>query len=253
VPEKPGTSSAREAALVRAFVFLADTLVADYDVVDFLHELCDRCVEVLGVAAAGVLLADPQGQLTLVSASNADMRALEVFELQRAEGPCAEAYRDGHVVTVGDLSGCVERWPNFAPRAMQIGLRSALAVPISLRAQRIGALNLFATEPGRFEEADVLAARGLADVTAIGILQERAAREQEEVAGHLQHALDSRVLLEQAKGAISERLGVGPDEAFDLLRRYARPRGLKLSQVARDAVERRLSVSDLRAEARSSG
>ncbi len=245
MPRNPVTARGREAALVRAFVYLADTLVADYDVVDFLHELCGRCVEVLDVEAVGVLLADRRGELNVVSASSADMRALEVFELQSAEGPCADAFRTGRVVTEAYLCDAGERWPRFAPRALELGFRSALAIPLSVRAQRIGALNLCSTVADRFDEADELAAQGLADVAAIGILQERRARQQEELSEQLQGALNSRVVIEQAKGALSERLGTGPDEAFELLRRYARGRGLKLTQVARDALEGHVPLTEL--------
>lgn len=225
----------RENDLVDAFVYLADTLVTGYDVTDFLHGLCERAADVLDASAAGVLLTDERGRLRLVAASTHEMRTLEVFELQSAEGPCADAYRQGDQLMVEDFRR-EERWPTFTPRALAAGFLAALAVPVRLRNERLGALNVFADRPAGLDAENLRIAQGLADVAAIGILQERALSDAQGRVAHLQRALNSRVLIEQAKGVLTERWGVSPDEAFARLRRHARRNGLRLQHVCLDVV-----------------
>lgn len=227
----------REGRLAQAFVDLADTLVQGFEVLEFLQLLCTRCVDVLDVAAAGVLLADEGHELRLVAASSEQMRILEVFEMQHDEGPCLEAYRSGEQVVAIDLAVAGQRWPQFAPTAVEARFRSAFGFPLRLRAERIGALNLFLTTPGAMDQADVRAAQALADVAAIGILQERALREARVVTDQLQHALDSRVIIEQAKGIVASQLQVGMEQAFDSLRRYSSRSQLSLREVAKAVIE----------------
>ena len=218
------------------FIELADTMVADFDVIDFLHLLTDRTVALLGASAAGVVLADPRGELRVAAASTEEAGLLELFQLQNDQGPCLECFRTGRPVTASDLTGSAQRWPRFAQAAAQAGFATVEALPMRLRDQVIGALNLFRSEPGPFEAADLRIAQALADVATIGLLHERNVRRRDTVAEQLQAALNSRVVIEQAKGKLAERLGIDMDRSFKMLRDYARTNNQRLTDVARDFV-----------------
>jgi GAF domain-containing protein len=218
------------------FVDLADTMVADFDVIDFLHLLTDRSVALLAASAAGVMLADPRGQLRVAAASSEEAGLLELFQLQNDQGPCLDCFRTGRPVTAADLAGPSPRWPRFARAAVRAGFTTVEAVPMRLRDQVIGALNLFRAEPGPFGAADLRIAQALADVATIGLLHERNVRRRDTVAEQLQAALNSRVIIEQAKGKLAERLSIDMDRAFVMLRDYARNANLRLTDVARDFV-----------------
>jgi GAF domain-containing protein len=221
--------------LSKTFVELADTLVADFDVLDFLHLLTTRCTELLDVTAVGVLLADPAGDLRVMAASSEQVRLLELFQLQNDQGPCLDCYHSGQPVSVDDLSAVEPRWPRFAGQAREHGYGAVLALPMRLRQHTIGALNLFSGTPG-LTRADTQVAQAMADVATIGLLQHRAHRQADTVVTQLQTALNSRVLIEQAKGILAERLGVQMDEAFSTLRRYARADHRHLSELAHAVV-----------------
>jgi len=236
----------RESLLSETFVALADTLVSDFDVVEFLSLLTQRCLELFDAGEAGLLLVDPDGRMRLAASSSHEMELLELLELQHEEGPCPDAYRQGTRVECPDLTQASERWPTFAPAAVQAGFRSALALPMHLRGDVIGALNLIRAAPGSLPAPDVEAAQALADVATIGILQQRAARESRILTEQLQYALTSRVIIEQAKGVIAERLHLEMTDAFDLLRRYSRNRNLRLAAVAESIVMRSLPAESLR-------
>jgi ANTAR domain/GAF domain len=218
------------------FVDLADTMVADFDVIDFLQLLTDRSVALLGASAAGVVLADPRGELRVAAASSEEAGLLELFQLQNDQGPCLECFRTGRAVTATDLVGAAPRWPRFAEAAVRAGFRTVEALPMRLRDQVIGALNLFRAESDPLEPADVRIAQALADVATIGLLHERNVRRRETVAEQLQAALNSRVIIEQAKGKLAERRNVDMDRAFTMLREYARNNNQRLTDVARDFV-----------------
>jgi GAF domain-containing protein len=220
------------------FVDLADTMVAEFDVIDFLHMLTDRTVRLLGASAAGVMLADPRGELRVAAASSEEAGLLELFQLQNDQGPCLECFRTGRPVTAIDLAGPDRRWPRFADAAARSGFATVEALPMRLRDQVIGALNLFRAEPGPIDPADLRIAQALADVATIGLLHERNVRRRETVAEQLQAALNSRVVIEQAKGKLAERLGIDMDRAFKMLRDYARTTNQHLTDVARDFVTR---------------
>jgi GAF domain-containing protein len=222
--------------LAEVFVELADTLVAGYDLIEFLQTLTERCVELLDVDAAGLLLADSHGALRLVAASTEQARLAELLQIQNDEGPCLDCYRTGQPVVVRDVGAAAARWPRFAPASQAMGYRGVHAIPMRLRDQVIGTLNLFRAQPGGLSPAVARAATALVDIATIGILQERAVRQQELLAGQLQVALNSRVMIEQAKGVLAERLGTTPDEAFVLLRRYARDHNHPLTQLADDVI-----------------
>jgi GAF domain-containing protein len=224
--------------LAHAFVELADTLVAGFDLMEFLHILTERCVELLEVDAAGLLLADSRGALRLVAASAEQARVVELFQIQNDEGPCLDCFRTGQVVICNDIrvEPAAGRWPRFAAAAQELGFAGVHAIPMRLRDQVIGTLNLFRAAPAELDPAVARAARALVDVATIGILQERAVHQQEVVASQLQVALNSRVVIEQAKGILAERLQVTPDEAFVMLRRYARQHNHPLTQLAGDVI-----------------
>ena len=222
--------------LSETFVELTDTMVADFDLIDFLHVLTSRSVELLDVSAAGLLLADPGGELRVVAASSEAARLLELFQLQSDQGPCLDCFRSGRPVSATDLSSD-QRWPRFADAAEQAGFAAVQALPMRLRDQVVGALNLFRTVPGAFEPLNVRVGQALADVATISLLHERSMRRSDTLNEQLQTALNSRVIIEQAKGKLAERLGIDVSQAFDLLRDQARNRNQRLSDVARAFVE----------------
>ena len=224
----------REQRLAETFVELADTLTDDFDVIDFLQVLAARCVELLDVAAAGIMLAGQGDSLMTVAASDERARLLELFEIQNDEGPCRDCYRLGTAVVNVDLHGARKRWPQFAPQAIADGFRSANAVPLKLRSQVVGSLNLFHAGAGGLSTGDLRLAQALADAATIGILQQRTIRRSEVVTGQLQAALTSRIIIEQAKGVLAERLKISADEAFEVLRGAARSSNRLLSDLARD-------------------
>lgn len=236
---------AREAVLAQAFVELADTLVADFDVIELLTVLTDRCVDVLDVSAAGLMLATPGGDLRVMASSDETMRTLELFEVQSQEGPCLECFRSGRPVLNRDLASATDLWPSFAAEALDAGYRSVHALPMRLRGTVIGALNLFNTATGAMGQINVDAAQALADVATIAILQHRASLEAQVVNEQLSVALNSRVLIEQAKGMVAEREHLNMDEAFNRLRAHARNHNERLSDVARSVIVGELSASGL--------
>jgi transcriptional regulator with GAF, ATPase, and Fis domain len=238
-------SSEREQVLAEAFVGLADTLVAGYDVIDLLHRLTEVCVELLAVDAAGLLLSDQRGSLQMMASSSESSRLMELFQLQNDEGPCLECCRSGSPVVSVDPADAAKRWPRFATQAEREGFQSIHALPLRLRHQTIGALNLFADEPGALPPADLRIAQALADVATIGILQERAVHRGEVLAEQLQAALNSRVIIEQAKGVLAERGHLGMDDAFKRLRFYARSRNRRLSELARSVVEGTMDADEV--------
>jgi GAF domain-containing protein len=230
----------RQDRLAHAFVELADTLVEHFDVVDLLSRLGERCVELFDAGAAGLLLADGHGVLRLMAATSEAMEMVELFQLQNAEGPCLDCYQRGEPVEVEDLAAAGGRWPLFAPVATAAGFRSAHAFPLRLRGRVLGALNLFRSMPGHLAPGDVAAAQALADVATIAILQHRAAHDAQALADQLYLALNSRILIEQAKGVIAEQAGIEMDEAFARLRGYARRHQRLLGEVAQDVIDRRI-------------
>ncbi len=231
---------AREQRIVATFVEFADTLVADFDVVEFLHRVAERCVELLDCDESGVLIADPAGALRAMASSSERTEALELLQAQNDEGPCFECYHDERPVVSEDLTADANRWPTFAPAAVRAGFASVHAIPMRAHGQTIGALNLFRSGTGRLAAADVPVSQGMADIAAIGLLNERQARESHDTVSQLQRALQSRVVIEQAKGLLAERLQVSMDEAFARLRGYARGHSRRLSEVADELIEGRL-------------
>lgn len=228
-------NSSRDARTSAAFVALLDTLVDDFDVIDLLTVLASECVDLLGVAAAGILLADETGTLRVMAASTEQIGLLELFQIQNDEGPCMDSYRSGEVVAVADLS-VDTRYARFSAECLRAGYPSLCAIPMRLRSTILGCLNLFMREPAPWLENDVRVARSLADVASIAIVQDQLLRRATVRVGQLEHALGSRVVIEQAKGMIAEFAGVDMDDAFRSLRDYARRNNLRLTDVARSLV-----------------
>ena len=223
--------------LPETFVELADTLVAGFDIIEFLHVLTDRSVELLGASAGGLLLADPRGEMRVVAASSEQARLIELFQVQNDEGPCLDCFRTGQPVASADLSAASPRWPHFAAAARAAGFAAVQALPMRLRDETIGALNLFRSASGPFELADIRIGQALADVATIGLLNERNLRRSQTLNEQLQAALNSRVIIEQAKGKLAERLGLDVDDAFNVLRSCARRSNRGLSELARAFIE----------------
>ncbi len=236
----------REQQVSQAFAALADTLVDDYDIIDLLDKLVAHSVELLAADAAGLMLGDARHELRVVAASSEDATTMEMLALQADEGPCLECYRTVAQVRVPDLADKTEQWPAFTAAVERGGaFRSVHALPLRLRGQAIGALNLFHRQPGPLPEADLALGQALADVATIGIMQERAIRRGEVLNEQLQTALNSRIVIEQAKGVIAQKTDLRMDAAFALLRGHARGNQLRLGEVARQIVARELDPATL--------
>lgn len=234
----------RETRVLSAVVSLVDSLLDDFDVVDLLTELTERCAELLDVASAGFLLADPLQRLHLLAATSEQTRELELFQLQAEEGPCIECYRTGAPVLIADIGTQTDRWPRFVPAAIEAGFASVHAVPMRAAGAVLGALGLFDTRPGELTEADQLVGQTLAHIACVAVLQEHPPT-LSTVVSPLRSALASRVLVEQAKGYLSEMLGVSVDHAFRLMRTYSRMRGEHLTDVARQLMRNRHTRPEL--------
>jgi transcriptional regulator with GAF, ATPase, and Fis domain len=235
----------RERRVTEAFVGLTNSLVDDFDLVDLLSGLTGDCTRLLDIESAGLLLADPEGVLHVLAASTERTRNLELFQLQRAEGPCLDCFRTGRPLSAPDLAASAARWPQFAPRAAQIGVASVHAVPMRLHDDVLGALGLFGSSPGPLGADDVSLAQALAHVACVAIVQHRIATDRRALTAQLQTALDSRVVLEQAKGILSQVGDLAMDDAFRALRRYARGTNRRLTDVAADLVHRRLPAGQV--------
>jgi len=230
------TETPRETQVLDAVVTLVDSLLDDFDVVDLLTDLTERCAALLDVSAAGLLLVDPLEQLRLLAATSEQARELELFQLQADQGPCLDCFRTGRPVSVPDLAA-TERWPRFTVAAHEAGFVSVHAIPMRLRDEIIGALNLFHTTPGSLDPARLRVGQALADVATIGLLQQRAIARRDILTAQLQTALNSRILIEQAKGIIAERVHCDLATAFSLLRRQARSSQRRLSDLAQAIVD----------------
>jgi GAF domain-containing protein len=238
------TESARDEKLLATFAKLADTLVADYDVVDLLQTLVDTCQDLLDTAAAGILLAAASGELEVIASTSEASRLVETMQLGAEAGPCIESFHTGQVVSVPDISRAPEEWSRFRDSALEQGFVAVHAIPLRLRDTTIGTLNLLSDTVGELEEFDAIAAQAFADVATIGILHERSLRESTLLAEQLQTALNRRTVIEQAKGVVSYRQQVPMDEAFALIRNYARSHQLPASQVAARLVDMSLDLGE---------
>ncbi|GAA1924345.1 GAF and ANTAR domain-containing protein [Streptomyces durmitorensis] len=240
--------TSRERLLAEAFVEVADSLTDDFDVVTFLQSLAVRCVELLGVSAAGIMLAEPQGGLRLEAASGEQTWVLDLFALQQEEGPCLDCFRSGTAHTNIALGGmeAITAWPHFTARALETGYEMAQVLPLRRGDQALGTLNLLQAKPMVLGPDEIALAQALADVAMIAILQRRSLEQSEVERGQLQDALTSRIAIEQAKGVLAERWKCTVDEAFVELRRYARANRLRIAECARRVVEGELDTEGIR-------
>ncbi len=236
---------AREALLARTFVEVADSLVDNFDVVDLLSRLADRCVEIVDVTAAGLLLGSADGELRLLASSSEAVRVLELFAIQTDEGPCIDCYRTGQPIVNVNIVDAGDRWPRFASKAVEAGFRSVHAIPLRLRGQTIGVLNLVRGHEGALRDVDVVAAQALADVATIAILQHRVTSDAQALNEKLTQALSTRIVIEQAKGVVAERAGVDMEQAFVRLRSHARNHNLRLTDLAQAVSTKSLPVASL--------
>lgn len=226
--------------VAQSFVTLADTLVDDFDVVELLGRLVTECVGLLGADAAGILLINQHRVLELVASSDEASRLMEVFQLESHSGPCVDAVQTGEPVLITNLEALRRRWPAFGAAVEGVGYSSVYAFPMRLRAETIGALNLFNSGTSTLSAFDQRLAQAMADIGTIGILQHRALTRSSDLADQLQLALNTRISIEQAKGVLAEYGGVHMDEAFHAIRAFARENRLKLSDVARSLISREL-------------
>jgi GAF domain-containing protein len=233
----------RESRLNSAFLTLSDTLTDDYDVVELLQTLVDECVGIFDVEAAGIMLADASGRLQLVASSSQKADLVEIMQLDAGLGPCVQSYETGKTVSVGNIEEDGTPWPEFTAVALAQGFHAIYAIPMKLRGDVIGTLNLLSTSVGALGARDAEAARALTDVATIGVLQERVSRGRSQIADQLQHALDSRIVIEQAKGIISQVGSLDMDQAFDAMRKFARSRSIGLHLVATMIINRSLDVA----------
>ncbi|MFD4629038.1 ANTAR domain-containing protein [Streptomyces sp. NPDC058284] len=237
VPPLPTSGPSREMRVSAALIDLADTLVADFDPADFLYRVTEHCMDLLDIGDAGVMLAAHDGPLRLVAASSERVRLVELFELDASEGPCFTAFHEAAAIDHTHLAGPTPRWPRFSAHAHRTGYHGVHATPIRLREETLGVLNLFRRTPGPLPPADRHLSRALADATAISLLQQTTLEQHRTIHAQLQQALDTRTVIEQAKGFLTARHPTDPDTAFQRLRAHARHHHLRLTDLARDIVD----------------
>ena len=236
-------SASREARTSAAFVSLTNTLVSDFDLIELMHALIDACIDLMDTDAGGLLLADGNGDLNLMASSAEDVDVVEVVQIAAEAGPCWDCFTTGQAVTLGDVENDGAPWPQFQRSALEKGYRSMHATPMRLHGQTIGTMNLFHSKVGALNERDIALTQALTDVATIAILQERGTRQLRDLSTQLQRALDSRIVVEQAKGLIAQSLNVTIDDAFGVLRNHARSTNQSLQTVARSVTERRLMLT----------
>jgi transcriptional regulator with GAF, ATPase, and Fis domain len=239
--------------LAHTFVELADTMVAEFDLVEFLHVLADRSVELLTANAAGIMLADRRGNLSCLASTSEELRLIELFELQNAEGPCLDAFHSGQQVVNVDVTEATRRWPRFAAEATAAGFQSAHALPLRLHGRVIGAINLFSTQHSTLSDEDIEVGQALADVATIGLLSQTVNSQEAVIAGTIEQAVNGRIAIEQAKGVLAHDLTLEMDQAFDLIRSAARQRGEKVVDVAQGIIDGSLPAEALHGNPPSRG
>jgi transcriptional regulator with GAF, ATPase, and Fis domain len=232
----------REHQLVETFVTLTDTLVSDYDVVDLLQLLVDNAVELFDASAAGIMLANERQELEVIASTSERSNFIGLMQLDAGEGPCVEAFTTAQTVSVHNPAEMQRRWPRFAAASAALGYASVHSVPLRLRDSTLGSMNLFRETTGALNAQDAVALRALTDVATISALQHRTTEHAALVQTQLQHALDSRVIVEQAKGFLAHTHQIDLDAAFKLLRSYARSHHLRIADTAHDIVNRVITI-----------
>lgn len=241
------TSMSREQQVSEVFVQVADSLIDDFDLIEFLEQLCTHCVTLLDVSAVGILLASEKDTLHTVAASDETTHVLELFAIQHDQGPCLDCYRDGTARTNIDLNdpAATGNWPSFAERARGSGFHTSHVFPLRLRNRAVGAMNLFHTGRQPLTAPDTSLAQALADVATIALLQQRDLGQEQREKAQLQHALTTRIAIEQAKGILAERWNTNPDLAFTALRTYARTHQLRISELARQLIDQTIDTAQI--------
>src|SRR5487761_519241 len=235
----------RESQLIATLVELADTLVDEYDVIEVLTMLCNRCVDTIDVDAAGVMLVSPTSELQYIASSSESMRVLELYQIQVNEGPCLDCFHSGEAIIDRVLNEVEDAWPLFSARALEQGFHSVYCLPMRLRGRVIGALNFFRVDSISLDSEDVVVAQGLADVATIAILQHQTFVDAKVLNSQLSNALNSRIAIEQAKGMISQATNCDMHEAFNRLRAHARNHNLRLTALANAIVDGKVHPRDL--------
>ncbi|MFE2376590.1 GAF and ANTAR domain-containing protein [Streptomyces sp. NPDC059398] len=241
------TSMSREQQVSDVFVQVADSLIDDFDLIEFLEGLCAHCVALLDVSAAGILLANEKGLLHTVAASDENTHLLELFAVQHDQGPCLDCYRTRDARSNIDLHDPSDTgaWPAFADKARRSGFQISHVFPLRLRNRAVGAMNLFHTSRQSLSTQDASLAQALADVATIAILQQRDLGHEQMEKSQLQHALSSRIVVEQAKGILAERWTVDPSTAYNALRVYARTHQLRISDCSRQIIDQTLDTDQI--------
>ncbi|MFD8964059.1 ANTAR domain-containing protein [Streptomyces sp. NPDC059568] len=241
------TPMSREQQVSAVFVQVADSLIDNFDLLEFLDQLCAHCVSLLDVTAVGILLANENDTLQTIAASDENTHLLELFALQHDQGPCVECYRTGTPRTNIDLNSptATSAWPAFATRARRSGFHTAHVFPLRLRNRAIGAMNLFHTSQQPLSPQDASLAQALADIATIALLQQRDLDQEQTEKAQLQRALTTRITIEQAKGILAERWNTSPDTAFTALRAYARAHQLRVSDCARQIIDQTLDTDHI--------
>jgi GAF domain-containing protein len=230
------TDLQRERDVVQAFVSLVDSLLDDFDIVELLTTLTERCAQLLDVATAGLLLADAQGELHLMAATSRRTHDLEIFQLQSDQGPCLDCYRSGAPVSVANLAES-DRWPLFVAAATEAGFASVHAVPMRAMNSVLGALGLFGTAAGALSDHDLDVAQALAHVATVAILQNQRTVDTTVISPGLRNALLSRITVDQATGFVYERTGLSMDDSFRRLRDYAHRHRKHLTEISRQLLD----------------
>jgi GAF domain-containing protein len=221
---------AHQKLLVRVLSEFARTLAGEFAVSDVLHDLAERVTEVLGVPGAGVSLAD-SGRIRFVAAIDEVTAAIERVQEDTQEGPCVDAHRAGELVLVADLRDDPGRWPTFAERARELGIVAVAGIPMSWNGTRLGALDLYSTARRDWLADDVVLAQVLADMATCYIAHASELERSRRTVEQLQEALESRVVIEQAKGMLAAERSISVNEAFELIRSHARSHSASLRAV----------------------
>ncbi|WP_067813791.1 GAF and ANTAR domain-containing protein [Nocardia inohanensis] len=228
-------------ALLKVLARFARLLPVDYDVATALDELVDGITAVLGVSGVGVSL-EMNGRLRFVTAPDERSAAIERCQEDAQQGPCVDAYRTGKPILVADLARRAREWPRYSVLAAEYRVMAVAGIPMRLGENNIGVVNLYDLHPRYWAPDEVEVARLLSDIATGYVVNANKWRQQQQVTEQLQFALRSRVILEQAKGMIATQHGITPDEAFDLIRGYARRKQARLHAVAGAIVDAGLRV-----------
>lgn len=234
----------RETWLAETLVELADTSASEFVDTEYLRTLASRLRILLAPAEIGLIIGAERGRPRLAAATSDRTRDLVTFELQHDDGPCVRAYRNGETVLNQDVSGAEQPWPRFAEKARAVGVRFASALPMRRHADIVGAVGILDARGSTVSAQDIALARTLAEAATIGLRQQRALEVSTQRSTQLQHALDSRIVIEQAKGMVAARLGLSLGEAFGLLRDHSRQHNERLAEVAAKVIRQELFMPE---------